>query len=547
MRRRILGLLCALALCLGLLPVTALAAGEDVPNVLCVGTTNIGTTSYNDNAAYWTSEDGGTTWNSQQTQPEGDSYIYYDGQGTLELHNVTIQGQYDDSHVFGAGIYALCGTNQSVSLTIQLTGNNTITGDFGIYVEAQQGGTLGANASLSITGDGSLTVTGTASYGLYVKSGTGDASLTIKNASVDAKTTQIYSSYAGVCVQSGASATGSPQLSLAVNGGSLTASASEGNDGIQFYVGNSSASATTSLTVSENAIVDARNGGISASGVSGNPNVTIGSTGSTGGIVWNGAEGTVYGDVTLGESLTIGEGETLTIPQGSTLDTDGNLTNNGTIVNTGGTLNGEPGGTVVSTPSITTESLPEGTAGQPYTATLKATGNNIAWSLDSGTLPDGLTLSSDGAISGTPTTAGTYAFTVTAANDAGSDSKEYTLTITTVPVTGVSLDKASLSLYAGGTATLAATVAPDDATNKNLTWSSDAEGVATVDGNGKVTAVAPGTAIITAAAADGSGQKATCTATVRRYVPPAPATTPREPALDQLGPAAAGDPAAARL
>ena len=374
-RKRLLSACLALALCLSLLPVTALAAGEDVPNVLCVGTTNIGTTSYNDNAAYWTSEDGGTTWNSQQTQPEGDSYIYYDGQGTLELHNVTIQGQYDDSHIFGAGIYALCGTNQSVSLTIQLTGNNTITGDFGIYVEAQQGGTLGANASLSITGDGSLTVTGTASYGLYVKSGTGDASLTIKNASVDAKTTQTYSSYAGVCVQSGASATGSPQLSLAVNGGSLTASGSTSGDGIQFYVGSSQATgATTSLTVSENAIVDARNGGISASGVSVNPNVDIGSTDSTGGIVWNGAEGTVYGEVELQKDLEIKSGETLTVPEGSSLNCNGKLTNNGTILASGGTVTGSlSDNTQVTTPTISVQ--PTGqtvTAGNPATFAVTA-------------------------------------------------------------------------------------------------------------------------------------------------------------------------------
>ena len=189
MKKRMLSLICVLALCLGLLPATALAAGEDVPNVLYVGTTNIGTTSYNDNAAYWTSADGGTTWTSQLNKPEGDSYIYYDGQGTLELHNVTIQGTFNESNPSGAGIYALCGSNQSVSLTIRLIGNNTITGVYGIYVEAQQASTLGANASLSITGDGSLTVTGTSSYGLYVKSGTGNASLTIEDASVDAKFT----------------------------------------------------------------------------------------------------------------------------------------------------------------------------------------------------------------------------------------------------------------------------------------------------------------------------------------------------------------------
>ena len=90
----------------------------------------------------------------------------------------------------------------------------------------------------TITGNGSLEISGS-SYGIWVKSGTGDASLNINDASVVAKTTQTHSGYAGVCVQSSTKATGSPQLSLAVDGGSLTTSASEGNDGIQFYVGSS--------------------------------------------------------------------------------------------------------------------------------------------------------------------------------------------------------------------------------------------------------------------------------------------------------------------
>lgn len=278
MRKRFLSLLCVLALCLGLLPVTALAAGDDRPNDLYVGNTKISAIAVENNAAYWTSSDGGTTWTPTQTEPEGNSYIYYNGNGTLELHNVTIQG--DSYSNYGAGIYAQSRTNQSVSLTIQLTGNNTITGDYGIYVEAQQGGT---NASLSITGDGSLTVTGTASYGLFVKSGTGNASLTINNASVKANTTSTSTYYAGVCVQSDSDATSSPRLSLAVNGGSLTTSASKGNDGIEFYVAEATG-ATTSLTVSDNAIVRA-NGGIAN-----NSSPIQYGTGSstTGGIVFDG-------------------------------------------------------------------------------------------------------------------------------------------------------------------------------------------------------------------------------------------------------------------
>ena len=98
----------------------------------------------------------------------------------------------------------------------------------------------------------------------------------------------------------------------------------------------------------------------------------------------------------------------------------------------------------------------------------------------------------------------------------GSDSKEYTLAIApkqTVSVTGVKLSETELSLFTGGSATLTATVEPTDATNKGVTWSSSAEGVATVDANGDVTAVAPGTTTITVTTADGN-KTATCQVTV---------------------------------
>src|SRR5699024_2395666 len=139
------------------------------------------------------------------------------------------------------------------------------TGYYGIYVNAEISEySYGTDATLTITGNGSLEVSGS-SYGIFVKSGTGNASLTIENASVDAKTTQTNSGYAGVCVQSSAYATGTPNISLSVDGGSLTTSGGTSGDGIQFYVGAyEDTSATTSLTVTDNAIVDAKNGGISA-------------------------------------------------------------------------------------------------------------------------------------------------------------------------------------------------------------------------------------------------------------------------------------------
>lgn len=82
----------------------------------------------------------------------------------------------------------------------------------------------------------------------------------------------------------------------------------------------------------------------------------------------------------------------------------------------------------------------------------------------------------------------------------------------TVPVTGVTLDKAELTLEKGSTGTLTATVAPQNATNNTVTWSSSNPEFVTV-ANGTVTAVSAGTATITVTTADGN-HKATCTVTV---------------------------------
>ena len=83
-----------------------------------------------------------------------------------------------------------------------------------------------------------------------------------------------------------------------------------------------------------------------------------------------------------------------------------------------------------------------------------------------------------------------------------------------VSVAGVSLDKTEIVLVEGSNQTLTATVEPTNATNKNVTWSSDHEAVATVDQNGTVTARRGGQAIITVTTADGS-KTATCTVRVR--------------------------------
>ena len=85
-------------------------------------------------------------------------------------------------------------------------------------------------------------------------------------------------------------------------------------------------------------------------------------------------------------------------------------------------------------PKITTTTLPEGTEEVSYGYMLKAEGTKpIIWSITDGDLPDGLTLSDNGQISGIPESEGEYVFTVQAQNAAGIASKDLTLTINPAP------------------------------------------------------------------------------------------------------------------
>lgn len=82
-----------------------------------------------------------------------------------------------------------------------------------------------------------------------------------------------------------------------------------------------------------------------------------------------------------------------------------------------------------------------------------------------------------------------------------------------IAVTGVTIDQMTLSLVIGTSGQLVATVAPADAADKSVAWTSSNAAVATVDSNGNVTAVAAGTATITVTTTDGA-KTATCAVTV---------------------------------
>ena len=511
MRKRFLSLTCALVLCLSLLPVTALAAAPN-GQVIYVGNENV------TNGGYWTTDSAGTVTAFTGEGTPADNFIYYDAsRNTLTLHNATIRMSVSiDTNTLLAGA-AIGVLNQygdgNAELTITLEGTNTIAGvGKGIYVLASSNST--GDASLTITSESGGSLDASASQtGIWVQSNGNNAALCVENAEVTASPDGAVKN--GVLVQ----AKDGSDVSLTVNGGSLTASV---NANIWFQFGSGvSGSGTPTVTVSNNAIVRA-NGGI-ANNSSNSIQYGTGNE-ENGGIVFDGKNGTVYGSATLQENLTIGEGESLKLDNGASLNAgDHNVIVDGGTLDEG--LAKSLGESVKYAPAITTTTLSSGTVNQSYTAQLSATGSDtIKWSLATGSsLSSNLTLSESGEISGTPTAIGTSTFTVVATNDYGSDSKELSITIdarTDVPVTGVTLSQTELSLTEGGTAQLTATVLPETATNRNVTWSSNAPGVATVNSSGKVTAVSAGTATITVTTADG-GFTATCTVTVRPDIPPA--------------------------
>ena len=90
---------------------------------------------------------------------------------------------------------------------------------------------------------------------------------------------------------------------------------------------------------------------------------------------------------------------------------------------------------------------------------------------------------------------------------------------TAIAVTGVSLNKTSTTLAVGATETLTPTVAPANATDKTVTWSSSSASIATVSPNGAVTGVKAGSATITATTKDG-GKTASCAVTVTASLGP---------------------------
>ena len=347
MKRRMLSILCALALCLGLLPATAWAAA---PTTLTVGGTDVLSGSY-----WLTNADGTLT-------PDGasaDNYnVYYNGNGTLTLKDATINGTNTIYHV-GAGIFA------SGDLTIVLEGSSTVKGVQDPNGETQS---IRVEGNLTIQGGGSLTAQGAetssgSSYGIFVFGSftqqSGSVTASGGNINGNHTSTGLYVSDGTVTAQDGTlTATGgdtsgrsygiSANGSVTVSDAAVTATGGTGNYSYGLYVDSSS----PSVTLSGSGSLTARSGSGTDTAVGIYLNNIWGSTGSvtvgdnstllansvilydnsftekplapTGDGSWliygqSDQPSAVGGNYTLEENITIESGNTLIIPAGSTL------------------------------------------------------------------------------------------------------------------------------------------------------------------------------------------------------------------------------------
>src|ERR1035437_7526259 len=153
---------------------------------------------------------------------------------------------------------------------------------------------------------------------------------------------------------------------------------------------------------------------------------TLAATGGTGGDSWSVVSGTLPAGLTLAAGGAISG-----IPSAA-----GAFTFTVQAKDAAGATATRALGITINPPAlaITTSSLPSGTVGTAYSQTLAATGGTggYSWSVVSGTLPAGLTLAAGGSISGIPSAAGAFTFTVQAKDAAGATATE-TLGITINP------------------------------------------------------------------------------------------------------------------
>ena len=185
-------------------------------------------------------------------------------------------------------------------------------------------------------------------------------------------------------------------------------------------------------------------------------------------------------------------------PQNAQIELSGNTTNTtGSIIATVTHIDNETGVDIGNCKwEYNTNSNQIGTEASNYTNSFSSDGEKI-------------TLSAS--------TVGTYYLHVLTADKVGNKLESISQGVTvTQLVTGITVSPTSLTLEEGQTQQLTASITPDNASNKAVSWSSNNTNIATVSSTGLVTAKTEGTATITVKANDGSNMQATCTVTIKK-------------------------------
>ena len=466
--------------------------------------------------------------------------IYIGGNTAMEVSDGTVTAT--GNNISGYGIFI----NSANAKALSVTGGTveaTATGNGG------NGININGNTTMEVSG-GTVTATGNggaSSHGICLNSG---ASLTVSNGEVTATSNGTTSH--GICLYSG--------TSLTVNDGTVTATGnSYGIYGtVNFNGGHLTAKSTgTSAAFTEAPAIAQDLSYRWRTADTGDWNLS-----STTPYTYSNSDSYVELEVYVAAtgitlnptSLTLTEGQTgvltATVTPGNSTDTV-TWTSDNTAVATV-----DANGTVTAVaPGTATITATAGTVSASCTVTVKpATVDVTGVTLDR----DALTLAVDGTAqltatvtpsdatdqtviwsssdtnvatvdeNGVVTAVGVGSATITVTTTEGSYTDTCAVTVTQ-PVTGVTLDRDELSLTVGRTETLTATVTPDNASDKTVTWSSSDETVATVDENGVVTAVGVGSATITVTTTDGD-HTATCAVTVSRpYTPPVGPSQPDGP------------------
>ncbi len=221
-------------------------------------------------------------------------------------------------------------------------------------------------------------------------------------------------------------------------------------------------------------------------------------------VIWGGSDDKVALVTADGTVTAVGEGK-VTITATSTDSKDTTEPVQGTVEITV-TADANPAAAIALDKTEATIKMDE-TVTLKATVTAKDTTKDCTDSVIWGSADEKIATVKDGVV--TPVALGTTTITVTA----GDKTAECKITVAATPVEKITLAADPTTITVGDTMTIAATVTPDDATDKTVTWTSSDEKVATV-ADGKVTAVAAGKTTITATANDGSKVTATVEITV---------------------------------